>query len=180
MRTARFDRLRSYSFICVGLLSSAGGCPHFVPAAGGVRPRRLRTHEGCKGRLACLRIDRWVKVFSDQARVSCRPFRSGAAGGQRMTRTPELEIGSEPAPDVVQYLEDRIYEFKSAATGITDGAWLVILARDAESRSVAGLSGTTWGGCLEIRRLWVEEARRRQGLGTRLYLAEQEAHRRGC
>jgi len=98
-----------------------------------------------------------------------------------MKRTFELVVDREPRPDDVQYLEDRIYEFNSAATGITDGAWLSILVRDEEDRIVAGICGNTWGGCLEIRQLWVDEARRRQGLGSRLLrAAEEEALRRGC
>jgi GNAT superfamily N-acetyltransferase len=98
-----------------------------------------------------------------------------------MRRPFELVVEGEPRPEDVQYLEDRIYEFNSAATGITDGAWLSILVRDDGDRIVAGLCGTTWGGCLEIRQLWVDDALRRQGLGTRLLAAaEQEASRRGC
>ena len=93
----------------------------------------------------------------------------------------ELVINTEPTPDQVQYLEDRIYEFNSRATGITDGEWLAIFVKDENGRIVAGICGSTWGGCLEIRQFWVEEARRHQGLGTRLLAAaEEEAHRRGC
>ncbi len=81
----------------------------------------------------------------------------------------------------VQYLEDRIYEFNSGATGITDGEWLAIFVKDERGAIVAGLCGSTWGGCLEIRQFWVEEGRRRQGLGTRLLrAAEREARQRGC
>ena len=93
----------------------------------------------------------------------------------------ELVITSEPAPDRVQYLEDRIYEFNSGATGIADVEWLAIFVEDDNSRIVAGICGSTWGGCLEIRQFWVEEARRKQGLGTRLLgAAEREARRRDC
>jgi GNAT superfamily N-acetyltransferase len=93
----------------------------------------------------------------------------------------ELVITTEPTPDDVQYLEDRLYEFNSAATGITDGEWLGIFLRDGDQRIVAGICGNTWGGCAEIRQFWVAEARRNQGLGTRLLgVAEQEARRRGC
>lgn len=96
-------------------------------------------------------------------------------------RTPELVISTEPTPADIQFLEDRLYEFNSAATGITDGEWLAIFVRDESDRIVAGICGNTWGGCLEIRQFWVEEARRKQGLGTRLLgAAEQEARRRGC
>ena len=91
------------------------------------------------------------------------------------------ELVAEPAPCDVQYLEDRIYEFNSAATGISGGEWLAIFVRDEEDRIVAGICGNTWGGCAEIRQLWVEESRRSQGLGTRLLrAAELEARRRGC
>jgi GNAT superfamily N-acetyltransferase len=98
-----------------------------------------------------------------------------------MSRTPELVLETTPAPEDVQYLEDRIYEFNSAATGITDGRWLAILVRDGDRRIVAGICGNSWGGCLEIRQFWVEESRRGQGLGTKLFsAAEKEARRRGC
>src|SRR5262249_61148764 len=97
-----------------------------------------------------------------------------------MMRTSELVINTEPTPDEVQYLEDRLYEFNSTATGITDGEWLAIFVRDDEHRIVAGICGNTWGSCLEIRQFWVEEARRKRGLGTKLLVAaEQEARRRG-
>src|SRR5512134_1638625 len=94
---------------------------------------------------------------------------------------PDFVIDTEPTPDDVRYLEDQLYEFNSAATGITDGEWLAIFVRDAANRIVAGISGATWGGCLEVRQFWVEETWRHQGLGTRLFLAaEAEARRRGC
>lgn len=93
----------------------------------------------------------------------------------------DLVVDREPAPDQVQYLEDRIYEFNSRVTGITGGEWLAIFVRDDRDRLVAGICGNTWGGCFEIRQFWVEESRRRQGLGTRLFrAAEEEARLRGC
>jgi GNAT superfamily N-acetyltransferase len=96
-------------------------------------------------------------------------------------RAPQLVIHTEPSPGDVAYLEDRLYEFNSAITGITGGEWLAIFVRDPDDRIVAGICGATWGGCLEVRQFWVEEARRHQGLGTRLFVAaEQEARRRGC
>ena len=96
-------------------------------------------------------------------------------------RACELLISTEPTPDDVQFVEDRLYEFNSGATGITDGEWLAIFARDEDHRIVAGICGNTWGGWAEIRQVWVEEARRKQGLGTRLLgAAEREARRRGC
>jgi hypothetical protein len=56
-----------------------------------------------------------------------------------MTLTP-----IEPTPDDVQYLEDRIYEFNAAATGIDDGELLAIVVRERGS-IVAGICGKHLG-----------------------------------
>jgi GNAT superfamily N-acetyltransferase len=74
----------------------------------------------------------------------------------------------EPTPDQVQYLEDRIYEFNSKATDITDGELLAFLVRDGD-RIVAGICGNTWGGTCELRQFWVDESHRHRGRGTRLF-----------
>ena len=89
-------------------------------------------------------------------------------------------IPIDPSADDVQYLEDRIYEFNSSATGIADGELLAFVVRDGD-RIVAGICGNTWGGTCELRQFWVDEPQRRRGLGTQLFqAAEQEARRRGC
>lgn len=81
----------------------------------------------------------------------------------------------------MQFLEDRIYEFNSARTGIDGGEWIALTIRDDAGRVVAGLCGALWGGCLDIRQPWVAEGRRRQGIGTRLLAAaEREAAQRRC
>ena len=95
-------------------------------------------------------------------------------------RAAEL-VQAAPTADEIQYLEDRIYEFNSAVTGIADGDWLAIFARDSDRRIVGGICGNTWGGCFEIRQFWVDPAWRKEGLGTELYLAaEREARQRNC
>lgn len=86
----------------------------------------------------------------------------------------------DPTPDEVQYLEDRIYEFNSSTTDITNGELLAFFIREGE-RIVGGICGNTWGGTCELRQFWVEESLRHRGLGTKLFeAAEQEARRRGC
>lgn len=86
----------------------------------------------------------------------------------------------EPTLDEVQYLEDRLYEFNSTATGISDGELLALFVREG-GRIVAGICGSTWGGTCELRQFWVEESRRHLGLGTQLLqAAEEEALKRGC
>jgi N-acetylglutamate synthase-like GNAT family acetyltransferase len=90
-------------------------------------------------------------------------------------------ILTEPDPRDVQELDERLYAFNQAATGIGDGALLTILERDADGTLVAGLHGWTWGDACEIRTLWIAEPMRRRGLGSRmLAAAEAEARRRGA
>jgi GNAT superfamily N-acetyltransferase len=99
----------------------------------------------------------------------------------RNMTTPDFVVDTDPTPHDVQYLEDRLYEFNSSVTGITDGQWLAIFVRDNDDGIVAGICGNTWGGTCEIRQFWVDASRRRRGLGTMLFrAAEQEARRRGC
>jgi len=93
----------------------------------------------------------------------------------------ELRIETTPASGDIQFLDDRIYEFNASTTGIDDGTFLMILVRDDAGTIVAGLHGWTWGDCCEIKALWVQADRRRQGLGSRLLAAaETEARRRGA
>src|SRR6266480_6414701 len=88
----------------------------------------------------------------------------------------EFVIETDPTPEQVQYLEDRLYEFNSSVTRITDGEGLAIFVRDDGEQIVAGICGSTWGGCCEIRQFWVEESQRGRGLGTKLLgAAEHEA-----
>ncbi len=93
----------------------------------------------------------------------------------------QLPIETRPAPADVQFLEDQINAFNIATTGIDDAQLLAILVRDTAGTIVAGIFGWTWGGCCEIRYLWVAEALRGQGHGSRLLeAAEREALERGC
>jgi GNAT superfamily N-acetyltransferase len=77
-------------------------------------------------------------------------------------------------------LRDALHEFNFAATGYRDGGSLSCFLRD-DGELVAGIDGFTWGGYARVDYLWVTEALRGQGLGSRLLAAaEEEARRRGC
>jgi GNAT superfamily N-acetyltransferase len=81
----------------------------------------------------------------------------------------------------LQFLEQQVNEYNFAATGIRDAKLLAMFLRDSSGRIYAGLSGHTWGGVGELRFLWVDEPKRRAGIGTRLLRgAEQESLARGC
>ena len=92
-----------------------------------------------------------------------------------------LVMRTDPTPAEIGYLEDRLYEFNAKATGIDDALGLAVFGRDAHGEIAAGLCGHSWGGCCEIRQVWVDEKDRGQGIGRRLLeMAEAEARRRSC
>jgi len=92
-----------------------------------------------------------------------------------------LTVETHPTLADVQFLEDRLYEYNTAQTGVDDGQWLAIFVRNAQQRICAGIKGWTWCGSCYISTLWVDERMRGQGVGTQLLqAAEQEARARGC
>ncbi|MEO8624621.1 MAG: GNAT family N-acetyltransferase, partial [bacterium] len=101
--------------------------------------------------------------------------------------SPDERIELEPLtileqldPHEIQFLEDRIYDYNKTQTGIDDARLLVITMRDQTGNLVAGLYGWTWGGCCEVKVLWVHEQLRGRGVGTRLMsAAEAEVRLRG-
>jgi GNAT superfamily N-acetyltransferase len=92
-----------------------------------------------------------------------------------------LEVTDVDDGIVESEVRRRLYAYNVSATGIDDGSMLIVSLRDEAGRLVGGLYGWTWGGCAFVDLLWVDEARRRTGLGSRLLgSAEDEARSRGC
>ena len=90
-------------------------------------------------------------------------------------------MDEHPPKEDTDFLEEQIFRYNVAATGIDDGRLLSAFVRDGDGAIQAGVFGWTWGGCCEIRYLWVREDLRGQGIGTGLLrAAEEEAIRRGC
>jgi len=92
-----------------------------------------------------------------------------------------MTMTDDPTRDDRNYLDERIYEYNVATTRITDGRMMFFSFRDEQGKIIAGLSGWTWGGCMEVEYLWVREDWRGKGLGTQLLAAaEAEGIARGC
>jgi N-acetylglutamate synthase-like GNAT family acetyltransferase len=92
-----------------------------------------------------------------------------------------LIVIDSPTREDIAYLEQRLDEYNLSHTGITDARLLMIVLRDDSGDIIAGLHGWTWGGCCEVKTLWVHERMRGTGLGTRLMkAAESEARARGA
>lgn len=92
-----------------------------------------------------------------------------------------IRFDDAPAARDLAELERCINDFNDDTTGARDGRALAAFLRGPDGALRAGLAGHTWGGCAEIKLLWVREAERRSGLGSRLLrAAEDEARARGC
>ena len=90
-------------------------------------------------------------------------------------------VEHDPRAEDVALLNERLYQFNAAVTGVNDGRWLAIFVRDVRGQLEAGLHGWTWGRTAFVQTLWVREDLRRRGLGSRmLEAAEREAEQRGC
>ena len=97
-----------------------------------------------------------------------------------MTVKRPFAVSDQPEDRDVRFLEEQIYRYNVAATEIEDGRLLSIALHDGDELT-AGLFGTTWGGVLEVKLLWVREDLRGRGCGSALLAAaEEEAVRRGC
>jgi len=117
-------------------------------------------------------------IVEDETRRGLDPTRRVA---MKRPCVPSLDVSDEAPPEDLQLLEEHINEFNFATTGIRDARGLIMLLRDANRTLYAGLSGHTWGGVAEIRFVWVDEAKRHSGIGSRLLrAAEHEARARGC
>ena len=87
----------------------------------------------------------------------------------------------EPQAEVIEFLDEKIYEFNSQTINKFDGKQFTKIIRDQSSNIIAGISGWTWAMVSEITLLWVKEEYRKKGLGTILLkAAEEEISRAGC
>ncbi|MEQ1736311.1 MAG: GNAT family N-acetyltransferase, partial [Rhodoglobus sp.] len=76
---------------------------------------------------------------------------------------------------------DGLDSANAGAAPLDDVVPLSCFARLPDGAVVGGAIGRTWGVCCELQQLWVEPARRRQGLGAELVKAfEAHAAARGC
>src|SRR5579883_1242120 len=99
-------------------------------------------------------------------RVERRPVMSGELW---------LEVDDDPDPRDAELLNEGLYRYNRAHTGFADGSSLGVFLRDREGIIVGGAYGYTWGGCLDVKYLWVEDQLRHSGYGTRLLRAAEQA-----
>ncbi len=93
----------------------------------------------------------------------------------------QFRVVDAPTSRDLECLDAQLNEFNASTTGFHDGRALAVFLHDEAGTLRAGLAGHTWGGCAEIKLLWVREDERGTGVGSRLLgAAEAEALARGC
>ena len=90
-------------------------------------------------------------------------------------------VTDDPSPENVAFVEDSLVAYNVAEARPYDRRHLHVFLRDADGRTIGGLTGLTNWQWLYIDCLWLPEDKRGEGLGGRLLeAAENEARKRGC
>ena len=86
-----------------------------------------------------------------------------------------------PSQDEIDLIRQSLYQFNSERVGDDNHTPLHIVEYDENGIVIGGILGGTYWGWMYVDILWVREDHRRQGIGSRLLrAAEQAAKRRGC
>jgi GNAT superfamily N-acetyltransferase len=89
-------------------------------------------------------------------------------------------VVSDRGDRLIERIDAELGAFNAEMSGHRDLRPLLVAAWDRDDL-LAGLCGSTWGGCGFIELFWVRADYRRRGLGARLLEAgESEIRRRGC
>jgi len=94
-----------------------------------------------------------------------------------------VQIDLEPFIDegARQFIVNGVDNYNIAATGLADYLPVNLVLRGERGDALGGLLGQLWGGWLQVSHLWVAEAARGVGHGTRLIKdAESYARSRGA
>ena len=97
------------------------------------------------------------------------------------TAAVTLTATTSPTAEDLQAIDEGLERHNHSAAPLGDVKPLAVLAHDASGRLVGGASGRWWGACCELLQLWVDEAHRSKGIGSRLVREfEAQARARGC
>lgn len=93
----------------------------------------------------------------------------------------KIEVIEASAPDLVEFLDQKIAEFNWARWEVSERKPIAIKITNDENEVIAGAAGRTFGDWLMINTLWVSESLRGQKVGSQvLENIESAAIKRGC
>lgn len=88
---------------------------------------------------------------------------------------------NNPSEQEINYVRAALTAFNDEYVGADGHQAITLVEYDRDGNVIGGLIGGTYWGWMYIDILWVHEARRKQGIGSKLLLeAEREAMQRGC
>jgi ribosomal protein S18 acetylase RimI-like enzyme len=92
-----------------------------------------------------------------------------------------IEVPADLKPSDMNVIVKGLSEFNAAQANGEMPRYLVITVRDKDQTIVGGLVGATYLGWLQVSAVWMSDALRDKGYGTRLMRrAEAEALERQC
>lgn len=92
-----------------------------------------------------------------------------------------IEVIEALAPDLVEFLDQKIAEFNWARWEVSERKPIAIKMTNDDNEIIAGAAGRTFGDWLMINTLWVSENLRGQKVGSQiLENIENAAIKRGC
>jgi len=92
-----------------------------------------------------------------------------------------IEVPANFTPSDMNVIVKGLSEFNAAQANGEMPRYLVITVRDKDQTIVGGLVGATYLGWLQVSAVWISDALRGKGYGTRLMRrAEAEALERQC
>jgi len=92
----------------------------------------------------------------------------------------QITLETQELDEAANEIRDRLLAFNQERAGPFNDVRVVLTARGPDGKLVGGLVGLGFWNGLFIELLWIEEAARRQGIGTALMqAAEAEARKHG-
>jgi GNAT superfamily N-acetyltransferase len=82
-----------------------------------------------------------------------------------------LELVEHPKPEDFRIILDGVRAFNRAQTGNPPPRPVAYFLRDERGQIIGGVQGSLWGRSMHIDALWVDDAQRGRGLGSKLMKA---------
>ena len=93
----------------------------------------------------------------------------------------EIIAPTKNISQVSDQIRSKLIAHNVSVSDIRHEERIVLTATDNDANLIGGVSSTLWGGCLEIKYIWVSEERRGSGLGSKLLnRLESVVKAKGC